>query len=296
MDIKSANIVFFSGTGGTRRVAESLKTAFQARQVKASSIELNSTTKEISPSDLLVLLFPVYACNAPLPINEWIESAPNGNGMPTVIISVSGGGNISPNTACTARCIKRLEKKGYKVTYDKMLCMPSNWVIRGDDRIMILLLRAMKINVEKIVTDILNGVTLTAKPKLIDRFFSMLGEAEKLSAKKFGKKMIVSDDCIGCSLCAKQCPRGNIIITDGKPVFSDKCVICLNCIYKCPKKALQPGIMKFVVLKEGFNIDEVEQRLGNLTDIPPIDEMAKGWAWSGVRKYLHETDELMGKV
>lgn len=292
MSIKSVNIVFFSGTGGTRRVAEGLLTSFKSRNIHVNALELNSKPIEFVPADFLIVLYPVYACNAPLPIYEWIETAPLGNGTNAAVISVSGGGSVTPNTACRTHCIKTLTKKGYNVTYEKMLCMPSNWIIRGDDRIMILLLRAMKVNVNKITDDINNNITLKEKSKLIDRFFSMLGKTEKIYAKKFGKKIIVTKDCVGCSICSRLCPRGNITIADGKPVFSDKCIICLNCIYSCPKKALKPGTAKFVVIKEGFNIDEVERKYGALTDIPPIDEMAKGWAWGGVRKYIHETEAL----
>lgn len=43
---------------------------------------------------------------------------------------------------------------------------------------------------------------------------------------------------------------------------------------------------------EGLKADEVERKYGNLTELPSIDEMAKGRAWSGVREYIHETQAL----
>lgn len=292
MNVESVSIVFFSGTGGTRRVSDELKVSFENKGIQVNTMELNCRSKEFFPADYLIMLYPVYACNAPQPIYEWIEKAPLGNGTPTAVISVSGGGNVSPNTACRTHCMKKLAKKGYHVTYEKMLCMPSNWITRGDDRIMILLLRAMKINVDKITDDIMNGRILYAKPNLMDRLFAKIGEIEKSFAYKFGKKIIVTGDCVGCAQCAEQCPRENITMVDGKPTFADKCTICLNCIYKCPQKALKPGTMKFVVIKEGFSIDEVECKYGSLTNIPSIDEMAKGWAWCGIRKYIHETEGI----
>lgn len=30
----------------------------------------------------------------------------------------------------------------------------------------------------------------------------------------------------------------------------------------------------------------------SFTDIPTMDELAAGWAWSGLRKYIHETEAL----
>ena len=292
MDIKSANIVFFSGTGGTRRVAESLKTAFQNRQIDVSSIELNSIQKEMTKADLLVVLFPVYACNAPLPINEWIADAPFGNGMPTVVISASGGGDVTPNTACRVACIKKLKSKGYDVIYEKMLTTPSNWITPSEDSAVMLLLHALPVNSQKIVDDVLAGKNNKTKPKALDRFLSKIAVIERKGAKRFGRNIKISDSCTGCSLCSKKCPRANITMKDGKPVFGDRCVICLKCIYGCPQKALQAGIIKFVVIKKGFNIESVEKKMQGVTDFPPIEELCKGYIWSGVRKYLLETEEL----
>jgi Fe-S-cluster-containing hydrogenase component 2 len=48
----------------------------------------------------------------------------------------------------------------------------------------------------------------------------------------------------------KACPRQNIALRDGKPVFGDRCVICLNCIYSCPQKALEPGRLRFVAIRK----------------------------------------------
>ncbi|WP_278146013.1 hypothetical protein [Lacrimispora saccharolytica] len=35
---------------------------------------------------------------------------------------------------------------------------------------------------------------------------------------------------------------------------------CLKCIYDCPSKVLSPGIMKFSVLKDGYNLKEMSEK------------------------------------
>ncbi len=53
------------------------------------------------------------------------------------------------------------------------------------------------------------------------------------------KELSVNADCISCGICTKVCPRGNIEIVDGKPVFHQSCEFCLACVNNCPKKAIE---------------------------------------------------------
>jgi ferredoxin/flavodoxin len=49
----------------------------------------------------------------------------------------------------------------------------------------------------------------------------------------------VSDDCIGCGICAKNCPEKAILIQNGKPLWiKNECSMCLACLHKCPKFAI----------------------------------------------------------
>lgn len=49
---------------------------------------------------------------------------------------------------------------------------------------------------------------------------------------------INSRKCIGCSLCERLCPMGNIAVKNGIAVSSDKCTMCYRCISKCPEQAI----------------------------------------------------------
>ena len=173
-----------------------------------------------------------------------------------------------------------------------MFVMPSNIIISYTDTLSAMLLRATPQKSERVVSDILSGKRNRTKPHLIDRFISKLGILEKNYGKSFGKKLKVNDRCIGCSWCADNCPRGNITMQDKKPVFGSKCVICLRCVYGCPKKAIVPGMGKFIVIKEGYNLKAVESRTNQMTEFPPISQIAKGFIFKGVRKYLKDNKNL----
>ena len=73
-----------------------------------------------------------------------------------------------------------------------------------------------------------------------------LGQTHAARVKKFA----ANDDCIGCGTCVKICPRGNIRLEGGKPVFGSNCIGCLSCVQYCPKQAINIG--KVTVKRERF--------------------------------------------
>ena len=286
-DINLVKIVYFTGTGSTERVAECFEKRFIGLGKRVLKTKLfQGDRPENGEEDMLIVLFAVHAFNAPVIVYEWLKTMSQVNKIPAIVISVSGGGEISPNTACRVSCNQFLEKKGYEVIYEDMIAMPSNILVKTVDGLSIRLLKILPYKVEHIIDEILSSTIKRTRPKLIDRFFSYIGEAEKIGAKFFGKHIKVNSDCNGCALCERNCPRKNIRMSNGKPEFNNSCMLCLNCIYGCPRKALTPGIGKFVVIKEGFNLNLIEKRMLGAYELEPIEKLAKGYLWKGIKEYL----------
>lgn len=290
MEFKSVNLVYFTGTGGTARVANAFERSFTNRSVAVHKTELKNSVEPDVFGDILILLFPVYAFNAPKPIDEWLGKIQPTEGRSAVVVSVSGGGDISPNTACRVASINGLEKKGYDVIYEKMLVMPSNFMIGFDESLCAMVLHATPAVVDKMVANILAGERHRTTPFGIDRIASKLGYFQKMGGKYFGRHLKVSDNCVDCGWCVKFCPRDNIKIDNGKHTFGEDCVICMRCIYGCPQKAIEPGFGKFIVLSDGFNLTKVESRMDHLTVYPRISQVINQDSLRGVREYLVESD------
>ena len=79
---------------------------------------------------------------------------------------------------------------------------------------------------------------------------------EMISPKSFH----VNDDCIGCGICTKVCPRGNIRIENGKPAYGETCDFCLGYVNACPQKAIKlarENNANARYLKSGITLAEV---------------------------------------
>ncbi|KAF5062608.1 hypothetical protein DSECCO2_303240 [anaerobic digester metagenome] len=63
---------------------------------------------------------------------------------------------------------------------------------------------------------------------------------KEYEGKRATKYFSVQESCVGCGLCAKQCPMEAITMQNGKPTWTkEKCALCLGCLHRCPKFAIQ---------------------------------------------------------
>lgn len=297
-EIKKVQIAFFSGTGGTKRIMEAFEKEIRQRGIAVTVTNLGEASKpkdstdenaETEEFDLHIILFPVYALDAPRPIYDWINSA-DGNkiGRKAAVLSVSGGGEMWPNTGCRNGCCKALEGRGFEIIYDRMLCMPANMMAEVNDHLAMRLIQAVPQKVLHIMDDILTGkIRRTSFRKGFIRNY--ISKMERENSYRFGKSFIVSEECTSCGWCVKNCPVSNIKIdgTSGKPKFSDRCVACLRCVYGCPFHAIHAK--NPMIFKKGFDLEAVEERMRGI-EPEPIEKCCKGLAFLGVKRYLQEKD------
>lgn len=286
--IKTITLAYFSGTGGTKAIVDCFEKQLIELDIKVDKINIASThPTKIRNSDMLILFSPVYAFRLASIVENWMKRLPKTQKQSAAIISVSGGGEISPNTACRVQGKRLLKQKGYRVIYEKMLIMPSNFATQAEKQINLKLLSVMPKKVSQIIADLLSGKKNLTTPKLQDRFFASIGKAEHLGAKFFGVSIHASKQCNQCGLCVRNCPNKNIKMKDKMPKFGFHCLWCLKCIYACPQKALSPRILKFAVLKDGFNIDQLKKEAQRNEDTIK-NNSSKNSLWKGVIDYIKQ--------
>ncbi len=188
--------------------------------------------------------------------------------------------------------LKRLlKRKGYDLLYEKMIVMPSNFATQAEEALNLSLLAILPHKAEQIITDILAGRRSVTVPKFQDRLLAKIGVLEHFGARIFGAFIQASQDCSGCGRCVQNCPEKNIRLINKRPKFGFRCLYCLNCIYHCPCRALSPGVMKFSVLKSGFDLEKMREKaaagsvkLGCRPD--------RNFLWQGVLDYLYADQAL----
>lgn len=289
-EISAVQLTYFSGTGGTRRVAEAFERELLKRELAVSMNDLTSHDGQESQTEerdtaLYILIFPVYAFDAPMPVIHWIRDLGSEmRGKKAAVISVSGGGEVWPNTGCRNRSCKELEAKGLSVIYDGMMCMPANMLMQVDDHLAMRLISVIPEKVNCMLDDILSG-TVRRTHYRKGPLRKYLTKLENEGAYKFAQGLTVTDNCKSCGWCVKNCPTANIEIPgEGiKPQFLDRCTVCLRCIYGCPFHAIKTKTS--VVFRSGFDLNALEQRMEGVA-LAPVASCCPGIMLKGVKKYL----------
>ncbi len=80
-------------------------------------------------------------------------------------------------------------------------------------------------------------------------------ESRQLLPGSRGTLSFNHETCAWCTVCAKKCPTGALLVNRAKKVWSIdrlRCIACGNCIEACPKKCLrlEPNHMAPAVTKD----------------------------------------------
>lgn len=314
--MENALIVYYTGTGSTKLVAEEVHSNLSMKNVTAEMHRLTEASKDdliqkAAACQSLILIYSVHAFNAPDLVYTWLKDfaeqghVADGMQKKALVISVSGGGDMLSNTACRVKAKRLLEKKRFKVVTEAMVPMPNNWMSATPDDISKALIGVMPKKVDQMVDAFLqNKAVAVLSTKPIDRVITSLGRLEVKGGIQFGKNIKVSEACNGCGWCEGNCPASNIMMIESDsitnsdstpthvkheiPTFGQVCHFCLGCIYGCPQKALTPGKMKFAVIPTGYPLKKYMQQPEVPLTVHELMEQMKGMSWNGVRRYLND--------
>lgn len=295
--MESIQIVYYTGTGSTRILANTVQTHLTVRghqtQINRLTVQSSQQIKSyIDTETTLILIYAVHAFNAPELVYTWLKSLEPIQNRRAMVISVSGGGEMLSNSACRLPVKRLLKAKGFDVVTEAMAVMPNNWMSPTPEDVSRMLVQVIPQKVDVWLDAFLSGHAVTyMKPLMIDHLITAVGRLETIGARWFGKNIKVSSACNGCGFCVNNCPASNIRFPDAdlpdrKPVFGGTCHFCLSCVYECPQHALSPSKLKFAVIPTGYPLRAYLNPIEPPLSKAELAEQLKGGAWKGVRRYL----------
>ena len=234
-------ILYFSGTGNSRFVAERIAAATSDKLFDTFEYIREEKGAAFTEPGAYVFVAPVYAAAPPIAFMEFIRRSqfPKACRAYFVVTCASGAGG-SP-----AYCKKIASDKGFFYMGTAKVDMPQNYTpffkIGTPEENKAKIDAALPV-IDRIADAIRNKQALPDPGmKTWERVFTPLVLKPYYKWFVSAKPFTATDDCVGCDKCAKVCPFGNITLRDKKPVWGSRCTHCMACINLCPKDAIEYG-------------------------------------------------------
>ncbi len=254
MDIKRVWAVYFSPTGGTKKVVMMIAKQL-SEQFKVPCEEINFTREEnrerlyeFSKEDLVVIGSCVYAGRLPNKIMPDFKKCFRGNGAMAIPITVFG--NRSYGGALTELRLLLQEAKFLVVAAAAVVSQHafSSLLATGrpdenDKKEIDSFLGAIESkivnmdDVKEIDAETFRTMELRLPEDTIVEPYYIPKKEDGTPAKFLAAKPLTdTQKCNLCGLCAKVCPMGSIDVDDVTQV-TKICIKCQACVKKCPKQA-----------------------------------------------------------
>ena len=229
-------ILYFTATGNSLAVAKKLGGTL------VSMPQAMKTEQYNYEDDVIGFVFPTYCCYPPKIVRDFLVKAKL---KAKYLFAVATYGNPMGRGGDGSEMLefgKLARAAGYEFQYLNSILMVDNFVDVYEIGKEIEKLPSKKIDehLATIIADVAERKSYVKNPgvtgKLTTAFCKKLVEKQDkgLSAQAF----IVNDKCVGCGVCAKVCPYGNITVEVGKPVFHTNCLGCYACLHNCPQNAI----------------------------------------------------------
>lgn len=232
-------IIYFSGTGNSKYVAEKI-----AEKTGDQVLRLNDIVREKSTvaGENIIISVPTYAWRIPKVVHEWIRRAEFTEAKRIWFVMTCGGeiGNAAKYNRQLA------EEKGLEYMGTAGIVMPENYIAMfnapGEEKARAIIDQAEPV-IQQAAEKIAAGEALPApRNNLYDRLMSGPVNGMFYAMSVHDRKFFATDACTGCGLCEKLCPLGNVRIGEaGKPAWGGDCTHCMACICHCPMEAIEYG-------------------------------------------------------
>lgn len=231
-------ILYFTGTGNSRWVAERLAEATHDAAIFsiADCLKRGALPEGLADAEKVGVVFPIHSWYAPRVVVDFLV----GLRLPRCRYRYA---------VCTCgddvgKGMSRLAKH-FPLDAAWSVAMPNTYIpmfnLDGDvlcrqkiaDARRLIASMAEAVLLQQKVWHVHEGSTAWLKTYLVNPLFARL----VISSEKFH----VDEGCISCGMCGKSCPVRNILLLEGHPVWGKQCIHCMACVHVCPQKVIQYG-------------------------------------------------------
>jgi ferredoxin len=237
-------VLFFSGTGNTRLVAEELAKKLDDTTFNLLDCIRNKDYSEIHSEKPFILCVPIYVSEIPKFIERYFKNVPlTGSDIIYGIFTNGGYSGIAGVQLKRVFRAKGMRYKGYAE-----FKFPSNHLTNkghkdiSDEEIAARIIASMK-KTESVAKVIRTGQEFKSRHIWLIELIATVPVAPILM--HFTQKtdmFYAKDSCIACGKCEKLCPDRVIKMVDGRPTWNKShCTHCMSCIQNCPREAIEFG-------------------------------------------------------
>lgn len=232
--------IYLSGTGNTKHCTE-LLVSLVSPEAKTVPVEDPQAVSLIKENDEICLAYPTQFSNIPFMIRDFINTNSSLWSGKKVFLMTTMGLFSGDGTGCAARLLK---KHGAAILGGLQVLMPDSI---SDCKMLKKSVEECGRIVREADTKIASAALSISSGKYPHEGLSFFAHMAGLFGQRlwfynkttgYRKKMKISDSCVGCGNCVKNCPMNNLSIVDGKAVSAGKCAMCYRCVSICPKQAV----------------------------------------------------------
>lgn len=242
-------IFYFSGTGNSKWVAQTLAQTFSEKLVAIGDYFQKSNDKQanfsLEKNEKIGFVCPIYSWGLPPIVNQFIQKIQFENYDNNLIYCIFTCG--SECGSANKMFEKALKQKNLQSHHIYSIRMPNNYIVmQGFDIPSVKTQKTLITNAKKTINLLIEAISndkpinhyskghfVWLKSGIIFHLFVRFS----IDSRPY----YTTDACNSCGLCENKCPTKNIIMENGKPVWSNNCTQCLACIHNCPTQAIQYG-------------------------------------------------------
>lgn len=244
-------MIYFSGTGNTQLICEKLGNAFEdlGHEVTCVSIEDKPAIDRLDFRDKIIGFgYPVYKFSYPDNLEPWIalfneKASEVQEKVPCFMFSTYAR---FPATA-HVDFANALKQSAFDVIGMADYKAPSCGISARRDvsdyeyQSVMFFEDDIAAKLKAFAKDICQTQSMTLKSRRSNRLKSRL--VAHIEITKYPKLQVDGEICVGCGICARNCPEQNLkLIQKTVEIADDKgCLHCLRCMHHCPRNAISFG-------------------------------------------------------